>query len=436
MTGCQSKEDLDGGNTPSPSSLLQIIVEHCCLRGAMGTACCCPKYSNDLPDCENKFKVTNMDDDGKRRCPGEVLFTETDLVFRLKRGGFVKWPYYSLVRYGYNSEVFSFICGSRCQTGEGIFAFRCHHAEEMFEVLQTFMHRNRISVIQTTETENMESDSLPATPVPVTRLPYRSGKYPSFANAASSRRPEPIGGENRSASSLLRSPISQMKVDKVEHLLLEPRFSDGGAHPPEEQSFLGHRLLIEQYPGLTCSPRHPTEREEQGTLESRTTIRDSNCTFWDTGYDSDERRDVSCSRKMGYENLPGSKCRRHYLASVSSSDSQSYSIPQRQSALLSDDSVPSSPSIFEEKLNLGHKPPSPVNICNHSKPASLKTSSSAQLPLSNRSCAPVYFNFDIRHPGLEGKQLNYIEVEICILSGLRKGDYRFFVSFSVLDHND
>lgn len=381
---------------------------------AMGTACCCPEYSKDLPDCENKFKVTNMDDEGKKSCSGEMHFTDSDLVFHLKRGGFVKWPYYSLVRYGYNSKVFSFVCGSRCQTGEGIFAFRCDHAEQMFEVLQTFMHRNRISVIQTSEMENLEFDSPPATPVPATRLPYRSGKYPAFANAAASERPESIGGDNCSRCSTLRSPISQklIKEDKAEHLILGPRSANGGADPPEEQSFVGHRLLIDQYHGLTCSPRPQTEREELRTLESRTTIRDSNCTFWDTGYDSDERRDVSCSRKMGYENLPGSKCRRHCMPSVSSSDSQSYSIAQRQSALLSDDSVPSSPSIFEEKLDLGHRPPTPVNICNNSKPASLKTSSSAQLPLSNRSCAPAYFNFDIRHPGLEGKHLNYIEVEL------------------------
>ncbi|XP_069503881.1 fibroblast growth factor receptor substrate 2-like isoform X2 [Ambystoma mexicanum] len=334
----------------------------------MGLACCCPRYGKDLMNYENKFQVTNVDDDGKKRCPGIMLLTDADLVFHLKRG---------------------------------IFAFRCDRAEELFDLLQTYMLKNRISVVQNTESESSGSDS----PI-ATRLPYRSGQYPSFANAACSRRPEPIGGENRSASSSLMSTISQTLRKEGTLTPVLQRSSNSGAYPSEDLSFQ------EQYLRPTCSPRHQPEREERETLECRTTQRDSSCTFWDTGYDSDDRREVPYSQRMGYENIPGSRSRRTCKASVSSSDSQSYSLAQRQSALLSDDSLPSSPSIFEEKHQLVLKPPSPAHDCHNSRHNALKRNSSGRDSFINRACAPIYFNFDIRQADIEGKQLNYIQVEL------------------------
>lgn len=44
-------------------------------------------------------------------------------------------------RYGYDSDLFSFESGRRCMTGEGIYAFRCKRADELFRTLQEHLQR-------------------------------------------------------------------------------------------------------------------------------------------------------------------------------------------------------------------------------------------------------------------------------------------------------
>lgn len=64
-------------------------------------------------------QVVNVDDDGNELGAGIMELTEAELVLRTRKCEAVKWPYLCLRRYGYDSNLFSFESGRRCQTGQG-----------------------------------------------------------------------------------------------------------------------------------------------------------------------------------------------------------------------------------------------------------------------------------------------------------------------------
>ncbi|KAF5889399.1 fibroblast growth factor receptor substrate 2-like, partial [Clarias magur] len=121
--------------------------------------------------------------------------TEDELVLRTHKCDAVRWPYLCLRRYGYDSNLFSFESGRRCQTGQGIFAFKCARAEEIFNMLQDIMHNNSISVVEEPVfepalTHTQVEPDVPQTPrtptggaLPV--LPNGSLRYPSLGDASS-----------------------------------------------------------------------------------------------------------------------------------------------------------------------------------------------------------------------------------------------------------
>uniref|UniRef100_A0AAV2L196 IRS-type PTB domain-containing protein n=1 Tax=Knipowitschia caucasica TaxID=637954 RepID=A0AAV2L196_KNICA len=148
----------------------------------------------------SKFKVINVDDDGNELGCGVMELTEAELVLHTHRRDDVRWPYLCLRRYGYDSNLFSFESGRRCQTGQGIFAFKCARAEEIFNLLQEVMHRHRISVVEEavlepshqgaphSTTPAAQGYSVPTVPNGITRLPsvgdasHPSTRHPSVAS--------------------------------------------------------------------------------------------------------------------------------------------------------------------------------------------------------------------------------------------------------------
>lgn len=139
--------------------------------------------------------MVNVDDDGNELGSGVMELTDSELVLHTHRRDDVRWPYLCLRRYGYDSNLFSFESGRRCQTGQGenththihtkqkntpwimykslvsywmiqlsvtsllfslcacvcfagIFAFKCSRAEEIFNMLQEVMHSHSISVVE------------------------------------------------------------------------------------------------------------------------------------------------------------------------------------------------------------------------------------------------------------------------------------------------
>ncbi|MFT7804333.1 fibroblast growth factor receptor substrate 3-like isoform X1 [Arapaima gigas] len=86
---------------------------------AMGSCWSC-LYRDSGPDNHpTKFKVTNVDDEGNELGSGTMELTQTELVLHTRKRDAVRWPYLCLRRYGYDSNLFSFESGRRCQTGQG-----------------------------------------------------------------------------------------------------------------------------------------------------------------------------------------------------------------------------------------------------------------------------------------------------------------------------
>ncbi|XP_047344921.1 fibroblast growth factor receptor substrate 3 isoform X3 [Vespa velutina] len=90
---------------------------------------------NDLHP--NIFQVINVDDLGNLVTPGRLEITDTDIILYQRGKQPIKWPLRCLRRYGHDAEIFSFESGRRCSTGPGIYAFKCHRAAYLFNLVQT-----------------------------------------------------------------------------------------------------------------------------------------------------------------------------------------------------------------------------------------------------------------------------------------------------------
>ncbi|KAM9800180.1 fibroblast growth factor receptor substrate 2 [Syngnathus typhle] len=152
-----------------------------------------PSRDNHL----TKFKVINVDDEGNELGSGVMELTQTELILHTRKRDAIRWPYLCLRRYGYDSNLFSFESGRRCQTGQGIFAFKCSRAEEIFNLLQELMQCNSINVVEESmmmsgsgHTPEMEMSRAPQTPnTPGFPVPAFPNGYPGYPIRGDSSQP-------------------------------------------------------------------------------------------------------------------------------------------------------------------------------------------------------------------------------------------------------
>ncbi|XP_063073251.1 fibroblast growth factor receptor substrate 2a [Engraulis encrasicolus] len=233
----------------------------------MGSCCSCPDKDSIPDNHQSKFKVINVDDDGNELGSGVMELTEEELILHTRKRHAVRWPYLCLRRYGYDSNLFSFESGRRCQTGQGIFAFKCARAEEIFNMLQDIMHSNSISVVEEPVQEISPAAAAAAaaaqtaeptttttqTPTEVPRTPHTPttpgysvptmangiGRYPSFGDPSS--RPSsrhPSVGSARLPSVGEESTHPLLVSDETVHTYVnttgvqEDRRSRGSVHAP------------------------------------------------------------------------------------------------------------------------------------------------------------------------------------------------------------
>ena len=64
----------------------------------------------------------------------------SDIILYRKQKPPVSWPLGSLRRYGFDANFFTFESGRRCETGEGIFNFKCRRADVLFHTLQHYIN--------------------------------------------------------------------------------------------------------------------------------------------------------------------------------------------------------------------------------------------------------------------------------------------------------
>ncbi|XP_066559096.1 fibroblast growth factor receptor substrate 3 [Amia ocellicauda] len=227
----------------------------------MGSCWSC-LYRDTIPDNHpTKFKVTNVDDEGNELGSGTMELTQTELILHTRKRDAVRWPYLCLRRYGYDSNLFSFESGRRCQTGQGIFAFKCSRAEEIFNLLQELMQCNSINVVEEpviiTHSSHAPELDLPRTPqspntpaYTVQGFPNGYPGYPVSADSshASTRHPSLADEHGHSLLALEDQAHTYVNTASVEgevrgrhcvHSLPEVRpgpypesARGGGGHPP------------------------------------------------------------------------------------------------------------------------------------------------------------------------------------------------------------
>ncbi|CAL8340556.1 unnamed protein product [Lota lota] len=163
----------------------------------MGSCWSC-LYRDPLQDIHlTKFKVTNVDDEGNELGSGTMELTQTELILHTRKRDAIRWPYLCLRRYGYDSNLFSFESGRRCQTGQGIFAFKCSRAEEIFNLLQELMQCNSINVVEESmmmarsgHTPEMDLPRTPQTPnTPAFPIQGFPNGYPGYPIRGDSSQP-------------------------------------------------------------------------------------------------------------------------------------------------------------------------------------------------------------------------------------------------------
>ncbi|XP_034827116.1 fibroblast growth factor receptor substrate 2 [Maniola hyperantus] len=175
------------------------------------------KEASDLHP--NVFRVVNIDENGADLCTGQLEITESDIILYREGRESTVWPLHSLRRYGFEAEIFSFESGRRCETGEGIYAFRCRRASTLFQALQ-----------QQIQLRNVVHDSVP---YPVSRLT-----------------PSPQGRQTLQASVVHRSSI-----DNGQPVNIGQNFNNN------LPNVVGNTGVPPTLPTLTQSPRSPSSAD-------------------------------------------------------------------------------------------------------------------------------------------------------------------------------
>lgn len=101
----------------------------------------CIYSRRDVNQNRRVFRVYNVDDNGLELNAGKIEVGDQDLILYQKGKEPIRWPVRCLRRYGCDAELFSFESGRRCLTGPAIFAFKCQHAEELFNLVQECIQR-------------------------------------------------------------------------------------------------------------------------------------------------------------------------------------------------------------------------------------------------------------------------------------------------------
>ncbi|NWR87784.1 FRS3 factor, partial [Furnarius figulus] len=420
----------------------------------MGSCCSC-LCTDSIPDNHpTKFKVTNVDDEGNELGSGVMELTQRELILHTHKRDAVRWPFLCLRRYGYDSNLFSFESGRRCHTGQGIFAFKCSRAEEIFNLLQDLMQCNSINVVEEpvviTRNSHPTEQELSRTPQAPNNLGYT---VPGFPNGFHS-----FPGESLSYSAARHPSVSSLRHSSVgedsTHLLLGPEeqshtyvntasgeqelrgrhcmHSLPEAHPPFPPR--NHSCSLEDrnpqvflQPGevkFVLGPTCSTRRVCRHRRESRGHLCPPN--------NNNNECEQGCpSPQCVYENLNGpvppntsSLCR----AGHSKVPREDGGCSHRRSALLHYENLPALPPVWESQPCRRDEDttPSPNGFSEAGEEDPLQNYMNSEgtalhgaprrstfLPKARRSRLPHVFSFDFPRPCPEPpRQLNYIQVEL------------------------
>ncbi|NXA53731.1 FRS3 factor, partial [Nothocercus julius] len=399
----------------------------------MGSCCSC-LCRDSIPDNHpTKFKVTNVDDEGNELGSGIMELTQTELILHTHKRDAVRWPYLCLRRYGYDSNLFSFESGRRCQTGQGEC---CTSSLQKRSQLCILFQINAVMVICLTY--------LPDLGYTVPGLPNGFHSFPRETLSYSTARPP-------SVSSLRHSSVGEDSThaligpDEQSHTYVNTASGDQelrGRHCmhslPEVHPPFPHRnhscSLEDRNPqvflqpgevkfvlGPTSTYRHVVKRDSicQHPRECRTHF----CTPTNN---NNEWEDECPSPQCVYENVNGllpsssaSLCRGGRLK-LTREDPAGAGCSHRRAALLHYENLPSLPPVWEcqpPRRGDADAALAPSPGAAGDAPAASCGSPGARrgtgLPRPRRGCVAGVFSFDFpRACPEQPRQLNYIQVEL------------------------
>lgn len=118
------------------------------------------------------FKVRNINDEHVQVHKGIMEVTTTNLIYTDSRSSDRwEWPLKYLRRYGCEDNVFSFEAGRKCATGEGLFAFTCTRASELFNIVAHNIEQGNLH--HTAEQPAASVEAPPTTDPGLTNFPRR-----------------------------------------------------------------------------------------------------------------------------------------------------------------------------------------------------------------------------------------------------------------------
>nr|XP_045013696.1 fibroblast growth factor receptor substrate 3 [Jaculus jaculus]XP_045013697.1 fibroblast growth factor receptor substrate 3 [Jaculus jaculus] len=425
----------------------------------MGSCCSCLNRDSVPDNHPAKFKVTNVDDEGVELGSGVMELTPNELVLHVHRREAVRWPYLCLRRYGYDSNLFSFESGRRCQTGQGIFAFKCSRAEEIFNLLQDLMQRNSINVTEepviVTRNSHPPELDLARGPLQPNALGYTvssfSNGFPGCPGEGSR-----VSAPRRPSTNSLRHPSLG---EESTHALIAP---DEQSHtyvntPTGEEDHHRSRHCLQPLPEgrapLPAQARGSDHRDPQvflqpgqvkfvlGPTPARRQV--MKCQGLCPGphdpsqHNNNNEGPSECPAqpKCTYENV-GAGLRRGAGWRLSPEEPGWSGLAHRRSALLHYENLPPLPPVWESQAQQlageagddgdsrdgltpssngfpdGEEDETPLQKPTSTR-ATARSQSSFPVPLTRRRGSPRVFNFDFRRPGPEpSRQLNYIQVEL------------------------
>lgn len=176
---------------------------------------------------ENVFPVTNVNSMRAPLWDGHLEFTRTEIILHRAKYLPMRWPLNCLRRYGCDLDVFTIEVGRRCTTGEGIFAFRSEHPDQLFQALQNCIQTSSIGEDAPAQA-NPTARTMPSAPslpnVNATTnsngayiLPNGSATTPNTDQIHDANYMEPIANSNNNTSPTVFETVT------LAELLTEPR---------------------------------------------------------------------------------------------------------------------------------------------------------------------------------------------------------------------
>lgn len=437
----------------------------------MGSCCGCLNRDSVPDNHPTKFKVTNVDDEGVELGVGVMELTQSELVLHLQRREAVRWPYLCLRRYGYDSNLFSFESGRRCQTGQGIFAFKCSRAEEIFILLQDLMQCNSINVTEepviVTRSSHPAELDLPRTPQQPNALGCTVSGFSNGCPGCPGEAPRFSTPQQPSSSSLRHPSLGEEST----HALIAP---DEQSHTyvntlAGEDDHRRSRHCLQPLPEGRVP--FPTQALEAGARDPQIFLQPGQVKFV-LGPTPTRRHVLKCQSlcpslqdvpphhnnnegpsecpsqpKCTYENVGGGlRCGPGWR--LSPEEPGWGGLAQRRAALLHYENLPPLPPVWESHGQPqpgepgddgdsrdgltpssngfpegdGEEDETPLQKPTSSR-ATVRSRSGFPMPLTRRRGSPRVFSFDFRRPGPEPpRQLNYIQVELKGWGGERSKD--------------